>query len=53
MEDKIFELIACPRCKGDLRREGDWLLCQACRKKYPIEEGVPILLSEKAEGVEA
>jgi len=27
---------------------GDWLQCTRCFSKYPIENGIPVLLAERA-----
>ncbi len=51
MIDKDFlELLACPYCKSPLAEEEGWLVCQNpdCRRRYPIEDGIPVLLVEAA-----
>lgn len=44
--EDIFGILACPLCRADLEytpnKKG--LLCTKCGAKYPIEEGIPILL---------
>jgi uncharacterized protein YbaR (Trm112 family) len=42
----LFDLLACPVCKGDLSREDLSLACTHCGRKYPILDGVPILLPD-------
>jgi hypothetical protein len=42
--------IACPACFGDLRVEGSRLICARCGRKYPIADGIPVLIAERAEG---
>ncbi len=51
MDEKLLEIIACPKCKGDLvwDREREILICETCRKYYPIREGIPVLLIEEAQ----
>ena len=46
---EIYDILACPVCKADLSYTKDKksLVCTKCGKKYPIKEGIPILLSEK------
>ena len=48
---ELFDILACPICRADLHYTKDkkGLLCVKCSKKYPIKEGIPVLLSEKAE----
>ena len=35
------ERFRCPRCRGGLAREGEWLACMACAARYPLEGDVP------------
>jgi len=46
---EIFDILACPLCKSDLEYTKDKknLVCSKCKRKYPIKEGVPILLPDK------
>jgi len=46
----IFDILACPICRANLRYSKDKnnLVCVKCSHKYPIKEGVPILLPPKA-----
>jgi len=48
---ELLEILACPVCKGDLEynKEENKLICYKCRLKYPIREGIPIMLEEEAE----
>ena len=60
---ELLEILRCPYCvsgetrrKGkedpgrlDLVREGNWLVCQDCGRKYPIREGIPVMLIETGE----
>jgi len=45
----LFDILACPLCRSDLEyakgRKG--LLCSGCGAKYPISQGIPILLPRK------
>ena len=42
----LFDLLACPVCKGDLRytKTKTGLVCAKCKYTYPIKEGIPLLL---------
>lgn len=46
---ELLQILACPRCKGPLREERDELICVACRLRYPIRAGIPVLLIDEAE----
>jgi uncharacterized protein YbaR (Trm112 family) len=45
--------IACPACHGDLRVDSAWLECAGCGRRYPIVDGIPVLIAERAEGGDA
>jgi len=47
---EIFDILACPLCRADLAytKNRKDLVCSKCKRKYPIKEGVPILLPEKS-----
>jgi uncharacterized protein len=50
MIDKEFlNILACPKCKGRLEEERESLLCPACGLRYPVRDGIPVLLVEEAE----
>ncbi len=52
VDKELLEILACPNCRGDLEyREGDDLLvCRGrCGYRYPIREGIPVLLIDEAE----
>ena len=48
---ELLEILACPKCKGDIRltENGDGLVCDACRLKYPVKDGIPVMLIDEAE----
>lgn len=45
----LLEILACPACREPVKQVGDRLICQGCGRKYPIEDGIPIMLIEQAE----
>jgi len=50
---ELLDIIACPKCKGSLEwnQENNTLLCKACQVRYPITDGIPELLLDKAEQI--
>ncbi len=52
VDSALLELLACPACHGGLRQEQDRLACARCGRRYPIRDGIPVLLVEEAEGPE-
>jgi uncharacterized protein YbaR (Trm112 family) len=47
---ELLDILACPKCKGDLRLNdaGDGLICDACKLIYEIKDDIPIMLIEEA-----
>ena len=53
LDKELLDILACPQCQGDLTLtpEEDGLVCEACKVKYPIRDGVPVMLADEAEPV--
>ena len=51
LNPKLLEILACPRCLARLQYDAQHqrLICRYERLAYPIKNGVPLLLAEKAE----
>ena len=49
MDKKLLDILVCPACKGDLLFEETRIVCPACRKAYPIRDGIPVMLIGEAE----
>ncbi|MDK1031443.1 MAG: Trm112 family protein [Planctomycetia bacterium] len=47
-EESLFKLLVCPACRGEVHREGERVVCASCGMRYPIREGIPILLVHDA-----
>jgi hypothetical protein len=54
INQELLEILACPKCKGDLELQpaGDGLVCRACKLLYRIEDDIPILLIDEASAIE-
>ncbi|MCL1037687.1 Trm112 family protein [Shewanella submarina] len=50
-DKKLLEIVACPVCKGKLeyQKEAQKLICKVDKLAYPIEDGIPVLLENRAE----
>lgn len=51
IDEKLLEILACPVCKEDIKydEENQKLTCIKCGRKYPIKDGIPVMLEEEAE----
>jgi uncharacterized protein YbaR (Trm112 family) len=45
---QILEILRCPVTRGRLRLEGNWLIGEVGGLRYPIRDGIPVLLAEEA-----
>ncbi|MBW2022722.1 MAG: Trm112 family protein [Deltaproteobacteria bacterium] len=47
---ELLDILACPKCKGEIRLSDteDGLICDKCRLAYEIRDGIPIMLIEEA-----
>lgn len=47
---ELIELLACPKCKGEVRLDTvkNGFTCEACKLLYPIEDDIPNFIIEEA-----
>ena len=49
IDPALLEILACPACKTEVKLQGDRLICTRCGRRYPIRDGIPVMLIEEAE----
>ena len=49
IDNDLLAILACPVCKADVRLEAEKLICVECGRKYPVRDGIPVMLQEEAE----
>ncbi|MFH1563389.1 MAG: Trm112 family protein [Nitrospirota bacterium] len=51
IDKELLDILACPVCKGDITCDeaNQRLICASCGRKYPIRDGIPVMLEEEAE----
>jgi uncharacterized protein YbaR (Trm112 family) len=53
IDKELLEILACPKCKEPVRldEEAQRLICvsPACGLRYPIRDGIPVMLIDEAE----
>lgn len=47
--EDYLKIGACPSCKGDIELKDNKIVCKKCGLKYPIRDGLPIMMIEEAE----
>ena len=47
---ELLDILACPKCKGDihLNEKEDGLICDSCKLMYEIRDDIPIMLIDEA-----
>jgi len=46
--EEVMAILVCPECHATLREEGDELVCTGCGLRYPVRDGIPVMLPEEA-----
>lgn len=54
IDQGLFDILACPQCKGDIHYNHDksGLVCDKCQLEYPIRDDIPVMLLDEAKAVE-
>lgn len=48
--ESLLEIMQCPACGGTIHEEPEppSLLCEQCSRRYPVKNGIPVMLVEEA-----
>jgi hypothetical protein len=49
IDKELLDILACPACKQAVKLEEGKIVCTQCGRKYPIKDGIPIMLIEESE----
>jgi uncharacterized protein YbaR (Trm112 family) len=54
LSNELLAILVCPACKGGLEtvEEGAGLICRACRLRYPVRDGIPVMLVDEADNID-
>jgi uncharacterized protein YbaR (Trm112 family) len=54
LSKELLEILACPKCKDDIRLNNsqDGLICDSCKLLYHIKDDIPVMLIDEAEKIE-
>lgn len=54
IDPELMKILVCPESHARLVQVGDWLYSTdpATRRRYPVREGIPIMLIDESEVVE-
>ncbi len=49
IDQELLNILACPLCKTTVELKENKIVCTKCGRRYPIRDGIPIMLIEEAE----
>jgi uncharacterized protein len=51
VDKDLLEILACPNCRGDVEyHEAEQVIeCVRCHYRYPVRDGIPVMLIDEAE----
>jgi uncharacterized protein YbaR (Trm112 family) len=49
IDKELLDILACPACRGDVELKEEKICCKNCGRRYPVREGIPIMLVDEAE----
>jgi len=54
LSKELLEILACPKCKGEihLNESEDGLICDQCKLLYEIKDDIPIMLIDEAKPID-
>lgn len=54
IDKKLLDILACPKCKGELKLTADenGLVCQRCKLLYEIRDNIPVMLIDEAKSID-
>ena len=48
LSNELLDLLRCPLTRSRLRQEGDFLVAEVGGLRYPVRDGIPVMLIEEA-----
>jgi len=50
LDERLLDILVCPACKGEVehKERRHLIVCTACGLRYPVRDGIPVMLVEEA-----
>ena len=48
MNKELLDILVCPACRKGVKEQGKEVVCRACGRRYPVRDGVPVMLVDEA-----
>lgn len=49
IDEDLLKILACPACRGEVEHKEHKVICLKCGRRYPVKDGIPIMLVEEAQ----
>jgi uncharacterized protein len=51
VDQELLEILICPNCRGDVNyvEAEEVIVCTSCGYRYPVRDGIPVMLIDEAE----
>ncbi len=51
IDAELLEILVCPNDRGELDHQEDpeLLICRSCGYRYPVRDGIPVMLIDEAD----
>jgi uncharacterized protein YbaR (Trm112 family) len=49
IDKELLDILACPACKAGVELKDERIVCVKCKRRYPIKDGIPVMLIDEAE----
>lgn len=52
VDKELLEILVCPNCRGDIKYDETEQIIECvgeCRYRYPVRDGIPVMLIDEAE----
>jgi hypothetical protein len=48
IQQEDLRWLACPVCRQSLTQDSNLVCCTGCQRRYPVVDGIPVLLASRA-----
>jgi len=49
VDEELLKIMCCPACRGDVVEREGRIVCLQCGRRYPIRDGISVMLVDEAE----
>lgn len=49
ISQELLDILVCPACRTKVVLDGELLVCGGCGRRYPIRDGIPVMLIEEGD----